>query len=312
MVSARIGAACPRTSRRSSPPRSRRLGAGVRRSAGGGSPRRIAATPARSATPATAIPSTSAASAAHSRGTISPSSPWRRAPSATASAPPQGRSSPPSDSSPNTAQRSTRSARHLSAGDEQPARRRQVVAGTRLRQVRGREVDGDATAREVEAGVAHRGVHALARLAYGGVAAADDREAGKTGPQVDLDGDAPRGEAVDGERGEASEHELDGGAAARCAGRWICDESAAAPRRFAHPPFRRRIGAEVVTDCVSRATHRYLACRPCHPRTPRSPGPAIPADPSAPEANGSRSRTSGVWASRSSRATTGRAGARST
>ena len=78
--------------------------------AGGGSPRRIAATPARSLTPATATPSTRPASAAHSRGTMSPSSPWRRAPSATASAPPHGRSSPPRESSPKTAQRSSRSA----------------------------------------------------------------------------------------------------------------------------------------------------------------------------------------------------------
>ena len=135
--------------------------------------------------------------------------------------------------------------RHLSAGDEQPARRRQVVAGTRLREVRGRKIDRDATAREVEAGVAHRGVHALARLAYGGVTATDDREAGKTGPQVDLDGDAPRGEAVDGERGEASEHELDGGGPRVARGAGSVTKVRRRRDEFAHPRFRRRIGAEV-------------------------------------------------------------------
>ena len=68
---------------------------------------------------------------------------------------------------------------HLAAGDEQAARGREVVAGPRLRQVRGREVDRDAPVRELEAGVADRGVHALARLAHGGVAAADDGEPGR-------------------------------------------------------------------------------------------------------------------------------------
>ena len=96
--------------------------------------------------------------------------------------------------------------RHLAAGDEQSARRREVVARPRLREVRGCEVDRDAPVRELEAGVAHGGVHALARLTDGGVAAADDGEARKAGAQIDLDGDPACGEAVDGEGGEAGEH----------------------------------------------------------------------------------------------------------
>ena len=181
-------------------------GKGPARSAGGASPRRIAATPARSPTPATATPSTSPASAAHSRGTMSPSSPCRRAPSATASAP-ATRAQLAAEGQLAEDRPAVDALRgHLAAGDEQAARRREVVSRSRLREVRGREVDRDAPVRELEAGVADRGVHALARLTHGGVAAADDGEPREAGAQIDLDGDPPRGEAVDGEGGEAGEH----------------------------------------------------------------------------------------------------------
>ena len=109
-LSAGSGASCPRTSRRSAPSGLARRRGRCRRERGGGVAAQDRRHRARSPTPATATPSTSAASPAHSRGTMSPASPWRRAPSATASAPRHGRSSPPSDSSPKTAQRSTRSA----------------------------------------------------------------------------------------------------------------------------------------------------------------------------------------------------------
>ena len=72
-------------------------------SGGSGDPERISAAARRVETPAISSPSTSAASRARSRGTIRRFSPARRAPSATASAPGESRSSPPSDSSPNTA-----------------------------------------------------------------------------------------------------------------------------------------------------------------------------------------------------------------
>jgi len=49
-------------------------------------------------------------------------------------------------------------------------------------------------------------VHALARLANGGVAAPDDRERGQAAAQVDLHGDAARGKSVDREGGGAGKH----------------------------------------------------------------------------------------------------------
>jgi hypothetical protein len=75
-----------------------------------------------------------------------------------------------------------------------------------LRSDAGREVDRDALERELEAGVEDRRAHALARLAHGAVAQADDGEVRQSGAHVDLHGDAPRLEAVDGEGGDAGEH----------------------------------------------------------------------------------------------------------
>ena len=76
-------------------------------SSAGRPPRRIAATSPRLRAPAMTRSSTSAASRAHSRGTMRPAMPAWWAPWATASAPRQWRSSPVSDSSPKTAQRSS-------------------------------------------------------------------------------------------------------------------------------------------------------------------------------------------------------------
>ena len=89
---------------------------------------------------------------------------------------------------------------------EQPAGGCEVEAGTDLAQVRGREVDRDAPLRKREARVQQCGMDALARLTHGRVAAADDREGRQAGTQVDLDGDSPRGEAVDRESCDAGEH----------------------------------------------------------------------------------------------------------
>ena len=63
--------------------------------------------------------------------------------------------------------------------------------------------------------VEQRRVDALARLAHGRVAAADDRERGQAAAQVDLDGDPPRGEAVDREGRDAGEHRPDARRASR-------------------------------------------------------------------------------------------------
>ena len=70
-----------------------------------------------------------------------------RAPSATASAPRHGRSSPPSESSPKTARRSSASAGTWPLAASTPHGDREVEAGPGLAQVRGREVDGDAPLR---------------------------------------------------------------------------------------------------------------------------------------------------------------------
>ena len=77
----------------------------------------------------------------------------------------------------------------LLGGHEHPARRREIETRADLAQMRGREVDRDAPLRELEAGVDECGLHALARLSYGRVAAADDRERGQAAAQVDLHGD---------------------------------------------------------------------------------------------------------------------------
>ena len=94
----------------------------------------------------------------------------------------------------------------VARGGQDRAGDREVEAGPRLAQRRGREVDGDAAQREVEPGVEDGRAHALARLAYGAVGEPDDREAGQAGAHVDLHGDAPRLEAVDGEGDHAGEH----------------------------------------------------------------------------------------------------------
>jgi hypothetical protein len=78
---------------------------------------------------------------------------------------------------------------------------------------------------------------ALARLAHGAVAEADDREAGQPGAQVDLDRDAARVEARDGEGGDVGEHGRHA-RRGRCAGETadllrIC---AAPATKFARPP----------------------------------------------------------------------------
>ena len=192
------------------------------------SPRRIAATPARSPTPATSSPSTSPASAralARDDEPVEPVAPRalgdRERARRTGAARRRAR-----------ARRRPPSARRAPAGTwPLAARSPQAIArskpGPCFAQVRGREVDGDAPARELEARVADRRVHALARLAHGGVAEADDREAREAGAQVDLDGDAPRVEAVDGEGGDAGEHGPDPRAPRVARDTSFCDECCA-------------------------------------------------------------------------------------
>jgi hypothetical protein len=94
----------------------------------------------------------------------------------------------------------------VAAHGEDGARDREVEAGPRLAQRRRREVDRHTSLRELEAGVEDRRADALARLAHRPVGEADDREVGQARADVDLDGHAPRFEAVDREGADAGEH----------------------------------------------------------------------------------------------------------
>ena len=67
---------------------------------------------------------------------------------------------------------------NLARGGEDAERDRQVEAARLLRQVGGREVDGDLARRELELRVLQRGAHAVARLAHLGVGQADEVNAG--------------------------------------------------------------------------------------------------------------------------------------
>ena len=106
-------------------------------------------------------------------------SPRARAPSAAASAPRTGRSSPAQREL--AAQRAAveRPRRHLPARREHAHGDRQVEARARLAHVRGREVDGEPLLRELEPGVQQRGADALARLADRPVRQPDEREGRK-------------------------------------------------------------------------------------------------------------------------------------
>ena len=156
--------------------------------------------------PSDVQPATSAASARARAGRGAARGPLARAPSATASAPRHGRSSPPSDSSPNTASRSSASAGTWPPAARMRARDREVEARAGLAQRGRREVDGDPLARELEARVEDRRPDPLAGLAHGAVGESDDGEARQARADVDLDGDLARVEAVDGEGGDAGEH----------------------------------------------------------------------------------------------------------
>ena len=96
--------------------------------------------------------------------------------------------------------------RDVTAGGEDRARDGEVEARAGLAQRRRRQVDGQTLEGELEAGVEDRRAHALACLPHRAVAQADDGEGRQSGAHVDLHGDAPRLETIDGEGGDASEH----------------------------------------------------------------------------------------------------------
>ena len=65
---------------------------------------------------------------------------------------------------------------HLSGGGEDPHGNREVVTAAFLRQVGGRQVDGDASRREVEARIEDGGADAVPALPDGGFREADEGE----------------------------------------------------------------------------------------------------------------------------------------
>ena len=134
--------------------------------------------------------------------------------------------------------------RDLAARREHGEGERGVEAGADLAQERRGEVGGDALVGELEPGVLDRGAHALARLAHGGVAEADDGERRQPGTDVDLDPHLARIDPVDGERGGAAEHAGD------ATPRW-CDVCVA--RGAKRVPIRRRLGHRLAHDplCAS-------------------------------------------------------------
>jgi len=85
-------------------------------------------------------------------------------------------------------------ARHLGAGGEDAQGDGEIEAAAVLRQLRRREVHGDAPVRVVEGGALDGHAHAVARLAHGRFGQADDGGGWQAAGQVDLDDDLRRGD----------------------------------------------------------------------------------------------------------------------
>ena len=122
-------------------------------------------------TPYTLTPSTTAASAAFSAGTIRLAMPCSRAQTAIERAPRTGRMAPSSESSP--MKMCWSSALHGAHRAQDPHGHGQVEAGAFLAHVGGREIDGDAFVGIAEAGVDERALDALAAFPDGDVGHAD-------------------------------------------------------------------------------------------------------------------------------------------
>ena len=156
------------------------------------------------------------------------------------------------------------------AGGDLAARRqdaggdREVEPGPRLAQVRGREVDGEASRGELEARVEDRRVDALARLTDGAVAEPDDREVRQAGADVDLDGDEPRVESRDGEGGDVGEHGRQARGGRVTAKPRICTNSAQLLRR------NRVISAPLRRGCRSAASRHWICAELVQTRGPLS------------------------------------------
>src|SRR5581483_4354718 len=73
----------------------------------------------------------------------------------------------------------------LARGGQDPERDRKIEAAALLGQLRGREIDRDAPARKLEAGIEQGCPHAILALLYLRVRKADDGKAGQSVREVD-------------------------------------------------------------------------------------------------------------------------------
>ena len=87
--------------------------------------------------------------------------------------------------------------RHRADRRHQAERDRQVVVAAFLRQVGGREIDGDAARRQRQPGGDQRGAHPLARFRHRLVGQADDVEGRQPGRDLHLDIDGARLDALE-------------------------------------------------------------------------------------------------------------------
>lgn len=85
---------------------------------------------------------------------------------------------------------------------------RQVVVASLLRQVGGREIDGDALRRQGEPGRDERGADALLGFRHGFVAEANDREEDVPAGDLNLDVDGPGLDALERDRRYSNNHEV--------------------------------------------------------------------------------------------------------
>ena len=88
----------------------------------------------------------------------------------------------------------------------QPKRDRQIVVAAFLRQIRRREIDGDAARGQRQAGGDHRRAHPFARLGDGFVGQTDDGEGRHARRNLHLDVDGPDLDAFECDRGDALDH----------------------------------------------------------------------------------------------------------
>lgn len=96
-------------------------------------------------------------------------------------------------------------------GDEDRHRDREVEARPRLREPRGREIDGDPRVHHLEVAALERRADAILRLAQRGVGQADEREGDESAPDVRLDVDEAPLESEEGDRadgGDAGAHAM--------------------------------------------------------------------------------------------------------